>query len=138
MVDLQWDRILVPGSTACLGMLKSLALEKMELHSFSLSRALANKLVQLTKLSLAGTGLGELPSALSLITSLKTVDLSDCIDLQLTEKDAESLAALPELTSLQLRVDLDHSESWFGWSAANMEACIAIGRRLPQLQLVVR
>jgi len=98
--NLQVDLLLPPGPSPCLGQLKVLKMENMRLQFFS--TALAKTLTQLTELSLDRNCFQELPRALSLMTSLHTIGMTNNEDLQLTNGNADLLATLPNLRMLDM------------------------------------
>jgi hypothetical protein len=114
----------IPLHTPALPYLRSLKLEDMRLSRFP--PRLAAELQQLTHLSLACT---RLPTAVTQITTLRTLNLSWNKDLQLERSDLNVLAALPHMRRLAVTIPRKDR-----LAARKYEGVVkAIGKRFPTL-----
>jgi Leucine-rich repeat (LRR) protein len=122
---------MLPSATPALQYLEVLQLGTAGNQEFPASVARALK--RLTSLNLSGNKFARLPAALSIITTLQDINMIANRELQLMDSDLDTLTALSRLRILSLgRNFLKHSP---GNLEANVAVLIAIGRRLPQLEL---
>jgi len=100
---------MLPPAMPVLGYLKALKLEHMEFDAFPAS--LAASLRSLTELKLGHNHFTQLPGAVTLMTTLQTLDMSYNQSLQLSDSDALVLAALPLLQSVDFSMERRFFES---------------------------
>jgi len=112
--------------------LRTLELLNMQLVDFP--AAVAGALQRLTYLNLNKNNFQKLPAAISQITTLQSIKLTQNTPLQLEEDDLNTLAALPHLQILSLsKQDPNLSDS--GFSNKSVGVLMAISRRFPHLNL---
>lgn len=129
---LQVENLLPPATTA-LPYLRLLTLSTSELCNIPVS--VASKLKRLVKLDLSCNSFTRLPPALSQITTLEALDLSQNLDLELVKGDANILSTLASLTLLVMeKQDLGKRHHW---SAASVREIVCICKMLPQLDMQV-
>jgi len=121
---------LLPPATAALPSLRDLRMTDMSLRVFPSS--VADRLVSLIDLNMRGNNFSRLPVAVTRISTLRALNLSDNDDLQLEESDSDTLAALPNLRLLSLK-NTDRQKK--SWSAASSAELICISKRFPTLRL---
>ena len=115
--------------------LRDLILRDMDFSEFP--ARLAGVLGSLSYLDLAGNEFATLPPALKLLSNLRQLELPRNAPLQLKARDADTLAALPHLHTINVSKscgDID-AEADVPWVESSVIALIAITKRLPFLKL---
>jgi hypothetical protein len=123
---------LLPSVSPCLPRLRTLVLGGMHLQDFPIS--VAGALKRLISLDLRCNDFGQLPAAVSRITTLESLDISSNNFLELEDGDLNTLAALPDLQILSI-FKAYPSLSKSGYSQKSVWVLMDISRRFPHLKL---
>jgi len=106
----------------------------MELRDLSVT--MSSTLQQLSFLDLSGNEFAWLPTAVSCITTLQVLDLSDNGDLQMDDIDLDTLAALPHLRRLDCHKPFNPFKPFCGtWSYSSKAVLRDIRDEFPHIEL---